>query len=158
MLSYGEGLIRITALSCTNAHRGSLVDNNDAFPVAEPVDLLRIGVVACAEGIGMDPVQEVDILYIEAEIQSSSAEKGILMLAEAFEIKRLAIDQKLRSFHLYGTETEFLYITVIPVMDFGFVQVRSARVRLPEMGLRDPKLSFPSGGFRLTVPFCIYDL
>lgn len=63
------------------------------------------------------------------------------MLAEALEIKRLPVDQKLRSLHLYGTETEFFRIAVLSVMNFRLVQVRSAGIRLPEMDLRDPKLS-----------------
>lgn len=56
MLSYGKCLIRITALSGTDAHGGRLVNNNDTFSVTEPVDLLRVRVMAGAEGVGMDPV------------------------------------------------------------------------------------------------------
>ena len=37
------------------------------------------------------------------------------MLAEALEIKRLPVDQKLRSLHLYGAETEFFRIAVLSV-------------------------------------------
>ena len=79
------------------------------------------------------------------------------MLAEALEIKRLPVDQKLRSLHLYGTETEFFRIAVLSVMNFRLVQVRSAGIRLPEMDLRDPEFSFSPGAFRFAATFCIYD-
>ena len=157
MLSYGKCLIRVTAVSGADAYCWSFVNNNDTLTVTKTVDLLCVGVVAGAKRIGMDPVQEIDILYIEAEIQSSSAEKGILMLAEALEIKRFTVDQKLRSLHFYGSETEFFCIVVISVMNFRLVQVRSAGIRLPEMDLWDPEFSFSPGAFRFAATFCIYD-
>ena len=79
------------------------------------------------------------------------------MLAEALEIKRLPVDQKLRSLHLYGAETEFFRIAVLSVMNFRLVQVRSAGIRLPEMDLWDPKLSLSAGGFCFAVAFRVYD-
>lgn len=51
-----ECLIRVTAVSGTDAHGGRLVNNNDTLTVTEPVDLLRVRVMAGAEGVGMDPV------------------------------------------------------------------------------------------------------
>ena len=157
MLSYGKGFIGIAAVSGTDAYCGSLINNNDALSVAESVDFLRIRVMAGAEGVGMNPVQEVDILHIEAEIQPSSTEKRILMFAEALEVKRFPVDQKLCSLHFHGTEPKFFGIAVLPVMHFRFVQIRSIRIRLPEMNLWDPEFSFSSGGLHFTVPFRIYD-
>ena len=147
MLSYGKCLIRVTAVSGADAYCWSFVNNNDTLTVTKTVDLLCVGVVAGAKRIGMDPVQEIDILYIETEI----------MLAETLEIKRFAVDQKLRSLHFYGSETEFFCIVVISVMNFRLVQVRSAGIRLPEMDLWDPEFSFSPGAFRFAATFCIYD-
>lgn len=56
MLSYGKCLIRVTAVSGADAYCGSFVNNNDTLTVTEPVDLLRVRVMAGAEGVGMDPV------------------------------------------------------------------------------------------------------
>ena len=51
-----ECFIGITAFPGTDADRRCFIDDNDAFPVAEPVNFLCIGIMAGAEGIGVHPV------------------------------------------------------------------------------------------------------
>ena len=125
-----ECFIGITAFPGTDADRRCFIDDNDAFPVAEPVNFLCIGIMAGAEGIGVHPVQQIDIFYIKAQIQPSSVKRRILMLAEALEIKGLSIDQKLCPFDFYRAETELFCIAVFSIIYLRLIQIRSTRIRL----------------------------
>ena len=152
-----ECFIGITAFPGTDADRRCFIDDNDAFPVAEPVNFLCIGIMAGAEGIGVHPVQQIDIFYIKAQIQPSSVKRRILMLAEALEIKGLSIDQKLCPFDFYRAETELFCIAVFSIIYLRLIQIRSTRIRPPEVGLWNVKLSDAPSSFRHAVAVSIHD-
>ena len=93
--------------------------------------------MAGAEGIGVQPVDQVYVLYIQTQIQPSSVEGRILMLSKALKVKWLSIDEKPGSLHLYRTDSKGFLIDVLPEGETGRIQIRRPRPGPPEPGCRD---------------------
>ena len=93
--------------------------------------------MAGAHGIGIGPVDEVYIFYVQHRVKATAMGGKILVLAKALEVKGLAVQQDLRTPHLDAAHTEGLVIDIRPAGDVQGVQVGCAGLRLPELHLRD---------------------
>lgn len=59
-----------------DAHPRALVDDHDAVGVAQVHDLLGVGVVAGAEGVGPQPAQQVEVLHNQGPVQAFATDLG----------------------------------------------------------------------------------
>ena len=84
----------------------------------------------------MKPVDQVHILYIQAQIQPPSMKWGILMLSKAFKIKWLSINQELGSFYLHCTDAKGFLIDIFSKGKYSPVQIRRSRPGPPHSGIR----------------------
>ena len=91
MLCNGVFLIRIHRSPAADAHRRGLVHDQNALPVAQIVELLGVGIVAGAHGIGIGPVDEVYVLHVQHRVKAASMGGKVLVLAKALEVERLAV-------------------------------------------------------------------
>ena len=141
VLSDVEGLVRVDLISRADSDRRRLIDHDDTLSVAQLIHLLRIRIVAGAERIGIQPVDQIDILDIQAHIESSSTESRILVFSKALKIERFSIDQKLRSLYRHRADAECLLVEILPVSDTRRIEVRLPRPRPPQSGIRDSDCS-----------------
>ena len=79
---------------------GRLVDHDDAMPVGELEHLLGIGVVGSAERVRADPLHELEVVDHEGVVVALAADGRVLVLSEAGEVERLAVDEELVPAHL----------------------------------------------------------
>ena len=59
-----------------DAHAGALVDDHDPVAVAELQHLLRVGVVAGAEGVGAQPAKQVEVLHQQRPVKALPSDLG----------------------------------------------------------------------------------
>jgi len=59
-----------------NPHRRALVDHHDAVGIAQVHDLLSVGVVAGAEGVRPQPVQQVEVLHDQGPVEAFATDLG----------------------------------------------------------------------------------
>ena len=85
---------RIRVLQPTHAHCRHLVDDYDAFAVAQIVHAFRIRIVTGSERVCVQPVNQGYILDVEYVIGATAVEVAVLMLAESLEIERFAVDEE----------------------------------------------------------------
>ena len=74
--------VRIQPVLEIQTHCRHFVDDDDTFLVAQAVHLFRIGIMAGAEGIGVEPVEKTDVFDIETAVRTSSPERRILMATD----------------------------------------------------------------------------
>ncbi|BAS12667.1 hypothetical protein AHiyo8_09700 [Arthrobacter sp. Hiyo8] len=74
---------------------GGLVDDHDPVPVRELDDFLGVGVVGGAERVCAGPVKEAEVVDEVGVVVAFAADGGVLVLAEAGEVERLAVDEEL---------------------------------------------------------------
>ena len=79
---------------------GGLVDDDDAVPVGVVEDLLGVGVVRGAERVRADPLHQREVVDHERVVVALAAHRAVLVLAEAGEVERLAVDQEPRAVDL----------------------------------------------------------
>ena len=88
------------------ADGGGLVDDDDAVPVGEVEHLLGVRVVRGAEGVRADPLHELEVVDQVGVVVALAADGGVLVLAEAGEVERLAVDEELGAAHLDGADAD----------------------------------------------------
>ena len=137
MLRKGVFLIGVHRCPAADAHRRGLVHDQNALPVAQVVELLGVGVVAGAHGIGVCPVDQVHVLHVQHRIKAAAMGGKVLVLAKALEIKRFAVQKHLCAPHLNAAHAKGLVVDVRPAGDVQGVQVGRAGSGLPEMHFRD---------------------
>ena len=142
MLREGVFLIRVHCCPTADAHRRGLVHDQNALPVAQVVELLGVGVVAGAHGIGVCPVDQVHVLDVQHRVKAAAMGGKVLVLAKALEIERLAVQKHLCAPHLNAAHAKGLVVDVCPAGDVQGVQVGRAGSGLPEMHLRDGDRAF----------------
>ena len=162
MVFPGAAGIGISISAHVQSHRSCLVNYHDSLTVAQVVHLLRIWVMAGAEGIGPQPVNQVHVLYIQTEVQSPPPEKRVLMFSESLEIKRLSVEQELFSLYLRSAQAKVLFIHIRSIFpcqgDAGSIQVGCSRPWFPQAWLPDGHGSFTSPGSGGHIPLPVKDL
>ena len=103
---------RIRILQPTHAHCRHLVDDYDAFAVAQIVHAFRIRIVTGSERVRVQPVNQGYILDVEYVIGATAVEVAVLMLAESLEIERFAVDEECCAAHFDRAYAECLPICV----------------------------------------------
>ena len=93
--------------------------------------------MAGAHGIGIGPVDEVYIFYVQHRVKATAMGGKILVLAKALEIERLAVQKHLCTPHLDAAHAKGLVVDVRPAGDVQGVQVGRAGSGFPELHLRD---------------------
>ena len=78
---------------------GRLVDDDDAVPVGVVEHLLVVGVVRRAERVRAEPLQQREVVDHERVVVALAVDRDVLVLAEAGEVERLAVDQEARAVH-----------------------------------------------------------
>ena len=142
MLRKGIFLVRIHRCPAADAHRRGLVHDQNTLPVAQVVELLGVGVVAGAHGIGVCPVDQVHVLHVQYRVKAASMGGKVLVLAETFKIERLVVQKHLCAPHLNAAHAKGLVVDVCPAGDVQGVQVGRTGSGLPEMHLRDGDRAF----------------
>ena len=142
MLRKGVFLIGVHRCPAADAHRRGLVHDQNALPVAQVVELLGVGIVAGAHGIGVCPVDQVHILHVQHRVKASAMGGKVLVLAKALEIERLAVQKHLCAPHLNAAHTKGLVVDICPAGGMQGVQVGRAGSGLPEMHFRDGDRTF----------------
>ena len=94
VLADRECFIRIYARSGTDPDCRNLVNDHDSLAVTQTVHFFRIWIMAGTERICMQPVDQIDIFDIQADVHTASVKCGILMFSKSFEVKWFSIDQK----------------------------------------------------------------
>ena len=136
MLRKGIFLIGVHRRPAADAHRRGLVHDQNALPVAQVVELLGVGVVAGAHGIGVCPVDEVHVLHVQHRVKAAAMGGKVLVLAKALEVERLAVQKHLCTPHLNAAHTKDLVVDICPAGDVQSVQVGRTGSGLPEMHFR----------------------
>ena len=103
-----------------HADRRGFVHDDDSLPVAKLIHFLCIGIMAGPEAVRVQPVIQVKIRHIHAGIASPSAEP-----------ERFPVNQEPGSIHPDFTDSEGLFIQVLPKPDSRCIQVRRSRPRFP---------------------------
>ena len=119
--------------SFADADGGRFGDHDDALAVAQGQHFLRIGIMAGAEGVGVQPVEEVDVRYVQALVKPAPVEEGILVLARPMEVEGLAVDEKTAAVYLDFADAERLAVLILTEADTRGVEVRHAGSGFPEM-------------------------
>ena len=112
----GLGRERLVALAAEDAaaeahvqpHGRGLVDDDDAVPVGVVEDVLAVGVVRGAERVRPDPVQQLEVVDEVGVVVALAEDRVVLVLAETFEVERLAVDQELGAANLHGADADVL--------------------------------------------------
>lgn len=89
--------------------------------------------MAGAEGVGVQPVEEVDVRHVQALVKPTPVEEGILVLARSMEVEGLAVDEEAAAIHLDFADAERLAVLILSEADTRGVEVRHAGSRFPEM-------------------------
>ena len=76
------------------ADGGGLVDDHDAEPVGVVEDLLGVGVVRGAEGVGAQPAEQREVVDHRGGVVALASDRVVLVHAEALEVEGLAVDQE----------------------------------------------------------------
>ena len=76
--------------------RRRLVDDDDAQPVGMLEDLLGVRVVRGPEGVGAHPRQQREVVHHGGVVVAAAMDVEVLVLAEAPEVERLAVDEESR--------------------------------------------------------------
>ena len=82
MLRKGVFLVGVQRSSAADAHRRGLVHDQNALPVAQVVKLLGIGIVAGAHSVGVCPVDQVHVLYVQHRVKAAAVGGKVLVLAK----------------------------------------------------------------------------
>jgi hypothetical protein len=146
----GERLVRLGAEDAggqpaVDTHGGGLVDDDDAVPVGIVEDLLGVRVVRRAERVGAEPVHEREVVDHEDVVVAFAAHGAVLVLAEALEIERLAVDEEARAVDLDRPDADRervrvgRFVPAVPQLDGEVVEVALARP--PRVGVLDGDLS-----------------
>ena len=114
--------------ACVQPDSRDLVDHKDALAVAEHHHFLRVGIMAGAERIRADPLEQVDIPDIHCAVEAASVDGAVLVLSEALEIERLAVEQEAAAAHLRCADTKRLAVDVVAKGDCQRIQVRVRRL------------------------------
>ena len=93
--------------------------------------------MAHPQAVGVEPLIKLEIGHGHAGVIPAAAEERILMLAGAFEIKRLAVDQELMPAHLDTAEAERLAVFIGADPHQRCVEIRRAGAGLPQAGVFD---------------------
>ena len=142
MLRKGIFLVRIHHRPAADAHRRGLVHDQNALPVAQIVELLGVGVVAGAHGIGVCPVDQIHVLHVQHRVKAAAVGGKVLVLAKALEIERFSVQKHLCAPHLNAAHAKGLVVDIRPAGDVQGVQVGRAGSGLPEMHFRDGDRAF----------------
>jgi len=102
----GDGLLTVVAESV--ALLVGFADEIDAVLVAEVVPQRVVGVVACAHGVDVEALHELQILDHALAADHVAAVGIHLVAVYTFYIYRLSVDEELRSANLHATETHAL--------------------------------------------------
>src|SRR6266566_9896618 len=96
----------------------SLIDHHKSFTVREEHELFRIGIVRGAEGVGTNPLQQIQVFHIKHFIKSAPMHMGVLMFPKALKIERLPIDEKLPVLDSHSSHAERLLVGIetLPVL------------------------------------------
>ena len=82
MLPDRKCLIRIAVLASSDSYSRRFINDHNSPSVTELIHLLRIGIMASAEGIGMKPVDQVHILHVQHRVKASAMGGKVLVLAK----------------------------------------------------------------------------
>ena len=88
-----------------HAYCRRLIDHYDAFLIAEAHHFLTVWIMAGAEAVCSLPFHQGNVLGIHRQIDAAAVGEGVLMLAVAFKIERLLIDQESGSLYTNGAHT-----------------------------------------------------
>ena len=133
-----------------DADRGGLVDHDDAVAVGVVEDLLGVRVVRGAERVRAEPVHQREVVDHERVVVALAAHGGVLVLAEALERERLAVDEEPRAVHLHRADADGQRVrvdqAVAPQLDLEVVEVALAGP--PGMDVRDRQLARGAAALR----------
>ena len=81
-------------------------------PVGEVEDLLGVRVVRGPEGVGARPRHQLEVVDHLHVVVALAPDGRVLVLAEAAEVERLAVDEELLAAHLDGADADGLAVGV----------------------------------------------
>ena len=125
-----------------------LVDDHDAVPVGIIQNVFAVWIVRRPERVGANPVQQLEIMYQVGIVVALADHRQILVLAEAGEIERLAVDQESNSVHLDGAYADALVVAVhdgVPAYELNLKVVKVAISWGPLMHLWNAQCAARSG-------------
>src|SRR5699024_8173961 len=136
-------------------------NNQEAFFVGHLIHLIGIGVMAGAEAVRADPLHALIVTLDCDKVQPAAAQVGVLMLAKAAQIDRLAVKQELAVRALKGTHAGLLIILIhnggtIHNPHNKVVQVGS--VHIPQMGVCNVEGAGLAGALGNLVALGVVDL
>ena len=133
-----------------------LVDHHDAVAVGVVEHLLGVRVVRRAERVRAEPLHQREVVDHERVVVALAAHGGVLVLAEAREVERLAVDQEARAVDPHGADADRQRVgvdrrvAVAPQLDAELVEVALAGA--PRVDVRDRELAVGAGGPRDLAP------
>ena len=74
------------------------------MPVGVVENLLGVGVVRCAEGVGAQPLHEHKVVDHVGVVVALAAHHAVLVLAEAAKVEGLTVDEEAGAVHLHGAD------------------------------------------------------
>ena len=110
-----------------------LVDDDDAVPVGVVEDVLGVRVVRRAEGVGADPVEQLEVLHDVGVAVRLADRRVVLVHAETLEVEGLAVDEELGAADLDRADADGLVVAVehdvlvVDELDLEVVEVAVAR-------------------------------
>src|SRR5256714_7788935 len=128
--------------------RRYLINDYKSFTICEAHQLFRIGIVRGAEGVGANPLQQIQVFHIEHFIEAAPVYMGVLMFPKALKIERLPINQEFPVLDRDRPHAERLLIGIetLPLLpQFHHTGVQIGVPWLPKMYICDGELAGRSG-------------
>src|SRR2546429_2242690 len=124
--------------------RRYLINDYKSFTICEAHQLFRIGIVRGAEGVGANPLQQIQVFHIEHFIESAPVNMGVLMFAKTLKVERLPIDEKFPILDSDRPHAErfLIRIQTLPLLpQFYHTDIQIGVPWLPEMYICDGELA-----------------
>ena len=115
------------------SYRARFGNNGDALFVAEVEHFLTVRIMRGAERICAEHFHKGYILHVERLVNSPAVGFAVLVLAEALEVKRLAVNEEFSVLYFSAANAEFLRIRIVFIAYLRGVKI--CPTGLPELGV-----------------------
>ena len=108
--------------------------------------------MAGAEAVGPGPLHALEVPLGHRPAEAAADDVGVLVLAEAFQVDRLPVDEDAAAVDLDGADADLLLVAVIAVPGGQDDAVEIGAAHLPQMGVFYPQHPLAAFGLGHGIP------
>ena len=94
------------------SHSRNLINDQEAFTVCHPVNLITVWIMGGTEGVGSDPFHTFKVSLHDTHMKSAAHNITILVFSETFQINRRTVDQNIFSLYLHSPDADLLTVFI----------------------------------------------